>query len=136
MPRPLNCDVSDEMILNRCCVGSEFRRLLLPLPDRTLDFRHVVLGRDDELWRRYHRPGQNTLPRRPTHAMLTAHHQAQLFHHIDTNLDLYCGPKHNVTADVACVQYRKYLAWEEGLPPVVKDTREEAQPLPHILYLQ
>lgn len=120
----------------RCCVASEYRRLFQPTSDEELDFHHVSLGRDDELWRRYCRSAQNTLPRRPTHTIRTAYYQAQLFQLIEENLSLYCGPKNSVTADAACVQYRKYLAWEEALPPFIRDVREEMQPLLHVLYLQ
>ena len=89
------------------------------------------------MWRRYHRPGQdNVIPRRPTHCVSTAYHQAKLFQIIDENLKLYCGRPQSVTANLACNQYRKYLAWEEKLPPPFKHIRGDDGPLPHIMYLQ
>ena len=91
------------------------------------------------MWRRYYRPGYDIVPRRPTFSVLTAFHQAKLFNIIEDNIKLYCGRPRSVTAEAACNQFRRYLAWQQQLSPTlnaITNVDEDGGPLPHIVYLQ
>ena len=79
---------------------------------------------------------QRKLPVRPCHALLTACYHAALFRIIHESLNLYCGLRGTATAEAVLILYRRYRDWEEDLPFILKAVDEEAQPLPHILYLQ
>lgn len=100
-------------------------------------FQHVDLHNYHSVWQEYRSIGdQRYLPVRPSHAVLTACHQAGLFRIIHESLNLYCGLRGLVTADAVLVLYRRYMDWEEDLPFILKAIDDEAQPLPHILLLQ
>lgn len=100
-------------------------------------FQSVRMDKDDALWRFYRHPGDaRELPTRPSHAIVTACHQASLFRIVNENLNLYCGFRGPVSAFKILDVYRRYLEWKDSLPPVLANYSEEDQPLPHILCLQ
>lgn len=100
-------------------------------------FQHMDMHSNHSVWRFYREIGdQRHLPVRPSHAILTACHQAGLFRIIHESLNLYCGLRGMATAEAILTLYRRYLDWEEDLPFILKATDDEAQPLPHILLLQ
>lgn len=101
------------------------------------EFEYVDMHGDSEVWRFYRTVGDNRdLPVRPGYAIMTACHQASLFQVIHESLNLYCGLRGLVTAEKTLILYRRYLDWEEDLPPALKKMDIEEQPLPHILFLQ
>lgn len=100
-------------------------------------FQHVDIQSDKAVWRFYRTVGdQRVLPVRPSHAILTACYQAALFRIIHESLNLYCGLRGVVTAEAVLITYRRYLDWEYDLPSTLKSVGVEAQPVPHILFLQ
>lgn len=95
------------------------------------------MDKDSAVWRFYRHPGdERDLPTRPSHVILTACHQANLFRVINESLSLYCWPRGKVNAEKFLAIYARYLDWMQSLPPIVRDIDEGDQPLPHILYLQ
>lgn len=119
------------------CAGITYQRLYLPSAPAEPIFQHVRTDKDDGLWRFYRHPGDaQELPTRPSHAILTACHQAGLFRIVNENLNLYCGMRGPVSAYKVLDMYQKYLDWKETLPPILARYSEGDQPLPHMLYLQ
>lgn len=99
--------------------------------------QHIDLDGDRDVWRFYRTINDHRyLPVRPSHAVLTAFHQSQLFRIIHASLNLYCGLCGRATAQAILTLYRRYLDWEHDLPPVLRKVNVEAQPLPHVLFLQ
>ena len=89
------------------------------------------------MWRFYRRLGdEQTIPARPSHAIITSYYQATLFRIVNETLSLYCGNRGQVSAYKVLDVYRKYLDWKESLPPVIANISEGDQPLPHVLQLQ
>lgn len=117
--------------------GITYQKLHTPPSPPEPVFQNVRMDLDDAVWRFYRHPGdERELPTRPSHAIVTACHQARLFRIVNENINLYCGTRGKVSAYKALEVYRKYLDWKEYLPPVIADISEGDQPLPHILYLQ
>ncbi|KAL8923039.1 MAG: hypothetical protein Q9208_004851 [Pyrenodesmia sp. 3 TL-2023] len=122
--------------LNTSSTGITYQKLYAPELPHMAKFRHVDMHSNHSVWRFYRQIGdQRHLPVRPSHAVLTACHQAGLFRIIHESLNLYCGLRGLVTAEAILTDYRRYLDWEEDLPFILKAVEEEAQPLPHILLL-
>ena len=122
---------------NRSSTGITYQKLYAPELPHMAQFRHVRMDEDDQTWRHYRRIGDHrVLPIRPSHAVMTACHQAGLFRIIHESLNLYCGLRGTATAEEILKIYRRYLDWFEDLPPILKNVNMEAQPLPHILFLQ
>ncbi|KAL8831026.1 MAG: hypothetical protein Q9170_005476 [Blastenia crenularia] len=122
--------------LNTSSTGITYQKLYAPELPYMPRFRHVDINSNHSLWRFYRYNGdQRKLPVRPSHAILTACHQAALFRIVHESLNLYCGLRGSVTAEAVLILYRRYLDWEEDLPFILKAVDEQAQPLPHILYL-
>ncbi|KAL9002916.1 MAG: hypothetical protein Q9188_004189 [Gyalolechia gomerana] len=122
--------------LNTSSTGITYQKLYAPELPHMPEFRHVELFSNHAVWRFYRFNGdQRKLPVRPSHAILTACHQAALFQIIHESLNLYCGLRGAATAEAVLTLYRRYRDWEEDLPFILKAVDEEAQPLPHILYL-
>ncbi|KAL8904054.1 MAG: hypothetical protein Q9207_003515 [Kuettlingeria erythrocarpa] len=121
---------------SRSSTGITYQKLYAPELPHMAKFRHVDMNSNHSVWRFYRQIGdQRHLPVRPSHAILTACHQAGLFRIIHESLNLYCGLRGVVTAEAILTLYRRYLDWEEDLPFILKAIEEEAQPLPHILLL-
>ena len=76
------------------------------------------------------------VPRRPSFSVLTAYNQAKLFRVVHNNVNVYCGVRGKVTAQAVIECYRCYTEWHNDLPPELRITAVDDQPLPHILYLQ
>ena len=92
---------------------------------------------DDAVWRYYRKVGDGReLPKRPSHAIMTACMQASLFQIIDESLKLYCGHRGDVSAANVLKVYKRYLDWKEDLPSRIGQIEVDDQPLPHVLYLQ
>lgn len=118
-------------------MGMTYQKLYSPPAPREIVFEHVRMDKDDGLWRFYRQPGdQEEMPTRPSHAILTAYHQARLFRLIHENFKLYCGIRGKVTAREVLEIYRDYLDWRDSLPKLINNVTEDAQPLPHVLYMQ
>lgn len=110
-----------------------------PYPERPSEFNGIKLNGNEEAWRRYYQPGYHIVPRRPIFSVLTAFHQTKLFCIIEDNIKLYCDKSKSVTAETACSQLKRYLAWEQQLSPrlnAVSEMGEDGGPLPHVIYLQ
>ncbi|KAL9579403.1 MAG: hypothetical protein Q9203_006712 [Teloschistes exilis] len=124
--------------LNTSSTGMTYQKLYAPeFQAMDLSFmQRVDLDGDRDVWRFYRTSGDHqNLPLRPSHAILTAYHQSQLFRIIHASLNLYCGLCGRATADAILTLYRRYLDWEHDLPPVLRRVDVEAQQLPHILFL-
>ncbi|KAI4086429.1 MAG: hypothetical protein LQ344_007565 [Seirophora lacunosa] len=122
--------------LNTSSTGITYQKLYAPELPHMAKFRHVDLHNHHSVWQEYRSIGdQRYLPVRPSHAVLTACHQAGLFRIIHESLNLYCGLRGLVRADAVLALYRRYMDWEEDLPFILKAIGDEAQPLPHILLL-
>ncbi|KAL8758085.1 MAG: hypothetical protein Q9184_004029 [Pyrenodesmia sp. 2 TL-2023] len=121
---------------SRSSTGITYQKLYAPELPHMAKFQHVDKHSNHSVWRFYRQIGdQRHLPVRPSHAVLTACHQAGLFRIIHESLNLYCGLRGVATAEAILTLYRRYVDWEEDLPFILKATDEEAQPLPHILLL-
>lgn len=122
---------------HRCCASITYQCLYAPSVPREEIFQGIDLDIDAPLWGFYRHPGdEKELPTRPSHAIITACHQAKLFRIIDESLALYCGNRGQVSAEKMLSVYRRYREWIDDLPPVVSNVEVADQPLPHILYLQ
>ncbi|KAL8690592.1 MAG: hypothetical protein Q9218_003996 [Villophora microphyllina] len=98
--------------------------------------QHIDLKGDKDSWTFYRTAGDDReLPVRTSHAILTALHQSRLFRIIHGSLNLYCGLGGMATAEAILTLYRRYLDWEDDLPPILKQLDVDSQPLPHILFL-
>lgn len=121
----------------RVCAGITYQKLYTPAAPAEALFEHVREDKDDAVWCFYRRLGdEREMPTRPSHAIITACHQAGLFRIVNETLNLYCGIRGQVSAYKVLDVYRKYLDWKEALPPVIANIGEGDQPLPHILQLQ
>lgn len=122
---------------NRSFTWFTYQKLNAPSAPRDATFEHVRMDKDEAIWRFYrHRGDERDLPTRPSHVILVACQQAQLFRIIHESLSLYCPPSEKVTAGKFLAIYARYLDWMLLVPPVVRDIEENDQPLPHVLYLQ
>ncbi|KAL8934880.1 MAG: hypothetical protein Q9216_005689 [Gyalolechia sp. 2 TL-2023] len=122
--------------LNTSSTGITYQKLYAPELPYMPQFRHVDINSNHSVWRFYRYNGdQRKLPVRPSHAILAACHQAALFRIVHESLNLYCGLRGVATAEAVLTLYRRYNDWLEDLPFILKAVDEEAQPLPHILYL-
>ncbi|KAL8710635.1 MAG: hypothetical protein Q9220_004859 [cf. Caloplaca sp. 1 TL-2023] len=122
--------------LNTSSTGITYQKLYAPEAPQLVRFVHVNVESDNEIWRSFRTVGdQRDVRVRPSHTILTACHQAALFRIIHESLNVYCGLRGLATAEVVLTLYRRYLDWEEDLPPVLKALDETAQPLPHAMYL-
>ncbi|KAL8945758.1 MAG: hypothetical protein Q9222_007747 [Ikaeria aurantiellina] len=120
----------------RSSTGITYQKLYAPEVPQMVRFVHVNVDSDNEVWRFYRTVGeQRDLHVRPSYAILTACHQVALFRIIHESLNIYCGLRGMATAEIVLTLYRRYLDWEEDLPPVLQSPDESAQPLPHVLYL-
>ena len=100
-------------------------------------FQHVSMDKDHAMWRFYRYPGdERELPTRPSYSIVAACYQAKLFRIINESLNIYCGGRGYVSAEIFLQVYRKYMDWKNELPPVLANVDVADQPLPHILYLQ
>lgn len=89
------------------------------------------------MWRYYRIPGDRTnIPRRPSYAILTACHQAQLYRIVHETINMFCGAHGKITARDLLERYRRYLTWKDNLPAQIAHVDMNAQALPHILFLQ
>ncbi len=95
------------------------------------------MDRDNAVWRFYRRPGdRNHVPRRPSHAILTACNQAKLYRILHETINTYCEASVKATARIVLECYRRYLIWKEELPAEIADIDTNAQALPNVLFLQ
>lgn len=135
-PRAREISLWGIQTLNTSSTGITYQKLYAPELPHIPQFRHVDPNANHTVWRFYRFNGdQRKLPVRPSHAILTACHQAALFRIIHESLNLYCGLRGVVTAEAVLTLYRRYLDWKEDLPFILEAVDEEAQPLPHILFL-
>ncbi|KAL8660241.1 MAG: hypothetical protein Q9202_006733 [Teloschistes flavicans] len=124
--------------LNTSSTGMTYQKLYAPeFQDlESSSMQHIDLDGDRNVWRFYRTAGDHQdFPVRPSHAVLTAFHQSRLFRIIHASLNLYCGLCGRATAEAILILYRRYLDWEDDLPPVLRRIDVEAQPLPHVLFL-
>ncbi|KAL9123951.1 MAG: hypothetical protein Q9217_006672 [Psora testacea] len=118
------------------CVGTTYQKLYAPVPTSDTPFKHVKLDRDKDVWRFYRQPGdEREMPTRPSFAIVTACHQANLFRFADQAMRFYCGARGKVTAGVVVDLYRKFQEWKENLPERLQVETQSNNPLPHVLYL-
>ncbi|KAL2040459.1 hypothetical protein N7G274_006902 [Stereocaulon virgatum] len=116
--------------------GVTYQRLWAPPAPQGPIFQNIQLDADDRVWRFYRRPGDaRELPFRPSHGIMTACQQAELFSIINESIGLYCGARGKVSAAKMLEVYGKYKSWKDDLPGVIANIGEGDQPLPHILYL-
>lgn len=107
----------------------------IQMAEDEVSFEHVQIEKDQAIWRFYRSIGdEREMPTRPSHAILTAYHQAKLFRICRDCLNLYCGYSGKITAQKVITLHRHYTKWKEDLPPILKKVDVESQPLPHILY--
>lgn len=112
-------------------------KLYAPPTPRDPVFQHVDMDRDLVQWCFYRHPGdERELPTRPSCSIVSACYQVKLFRIIDESLDLYCGPRGQVSADKFLALYKRYMDWKNDLPYLIANVDVADQPLPHILFLQ
>ncbi|KAL9100523.1 MAG: hypothetical protein Q9163_004112 [Psora crenata] len=94
------------------------------------------MDKDKDVWRFYRQPGdEREMPARPSFAILTAYHQADLFRIVYRAMRLYCGFTGKVTAGAIVDLYEDFQDWKENLPDELQADTGTGNPQPHILYL-
>ena len=95
------------------------------------------MDRDKDVWRFYRHPGdEREMPTRPSFAIVTACHQANLCRFVNQAISLYCGVVGKVTAGAITHIYNNLQEWKENLPEQLQVETQSSGPLPHVLYLQ
>ncbi|KAI4195291.1 MAG: hypothetical protein LQ350_007272 [Teloschistes chrysophthalmus] len=112
--------------LNTSSTGMTYQKLYAPefsAMDRS-SMQHIDLDGDRDVWRFYRTINDHRyLPVRPSHAVLTAFHQSQLFRIIHASLNLYCGLCGRATAQAILTLYRRvqyHVAVIQHLEPLLQ----------------
>lgn len=123
--------------LNTASVGLTYQKFYTPDLPNEVSFEHVRVDKDDTVWRFYRSMGDEVeMPTRPSHAILTAYHQARLLRIVRDSLNLYCGYSRRITAQKVITVYKEYTDWRANLPSALQNVDINSQPLPNVLYLQ
>lgn len=107
-----------------------------PVSTRASTFSGDILGagKDTSTWRPYKQPGDNNVLERSSFSVMTASEHARLLRIAHESILVYCGSRGMADAQHLLGVYKRYMAWKDELPHVLKDLNND--PLPHVLFLQ
>lgn len=121
---------------SRAWSGFTYQKPTAPISTDATPFSSISIDhhQGQHLWHAHKHLSDPDIQHRPSYSMLTATEHARLFRIIHETILVYCGSRGRVSARALLDLYERYVDWKEHLPPPLRV--QEAEPLPHVLFLQ
>lgn len=122
--------------LNSAWSGLTYQKPSAPMSALIPVFRDISLDQPEAPWCFYRQPGDADTFKRPGHALATAFEHAKLFRLVHETILTFCGKNGRVSAHALSGLYDRFLGWMEELPEMIRGVSDEANAVPHVIFLQ